>query len=107
MNEQEFKQIFLKQKVDIPDENFSERIAKHLPERKSMLPHLLMAIFTIVGLALMIAIQGITPIIEQFNRLIASVCHLQMPTSTSIIAYVGALTITGFIGYSVAHADVG
>jgi hypothetical protein len=105
MNDQDFKKIFSAHRVDIPDEGFSERIIRQLPERKSILPQIVVVVFTIAGLTITFAIQGVTPLIEQFNSLITSVSRMQIPSPVSIITYISALALTGIIGFSVAHAD--
>ena len=107
MNDQDLKKIFVSHKADIPDEGFSERVIRQLPERKSMLPQVVMVVFVMIGLTLTFAIQGVTPLLEQINSLITSISHLQAPSPSSVIAYICSLAIIGTIGYSVAYADVG
>jgi len=105
MNDKELKKVFVAHRVDIPDDGFSERVIRQLPERKSMLPQMVMVVFTMVGLALTFTIQGVTSILEQINSLITSVSHLQIPSPGAIITYICALALTGIIGFSVAQAD--
>jgi len=107
MNEQDLRKIFVAHRVDIPDEGFTERVIRQLPEHKSMLPQMVMVVFTMVGLGLTFAIQGVAPILEQINSLITSVSHLQIPSPAAIITYISALALTGIIGFSVAQADAG
>ena len=107
MNDKEFRKIFVAHRVDIPDDGFSERVIRQLPERKSVLPQIVMVVFTVIGLALTFAIQGVAPILEQINSLITSVSHLQVPSPGAIITYISALALTGIIGFSVAQADAG
>ena len=107
MNDTDFKKIFIDHRVDVSDGGFSERVIRQLPERKSMLPQMVMAVFIMIGLALMFAIQGVTPMIEQISSLTASISHLQAPSPGAVIAYLGVLTLTGIIGYSVTQVDAG
>ena len=107
MNEQEIRKIFVAHRVDIPDDGFSGRVIRHLPERKSMLPQIVMTVFIMIGLALTFAIQGVAPLIEQIGSLITSVSALQPPSPISVIAYFGALGLVGIIGFAVAQADAG
>ena len=104
---QDLKKIFETHRVDVPDEGFSERIIRQLPERKSMLPQMVIVLFSMTGLALTFGIQGVTPLIEQINSLIYSISNLQVPSPSSVIAYIGTLGLVGFIGYAVAQADAG
>ena len=107
MTEQELKKIFVAHRVDIPDEGFSGRIIRQLPERRSMLPQIVMTVFIAIGLALTFAIQGVMPLVEQINSLIVSISNLQPPSLASVIAYFGAIGLIGIIGFAVAQADAG
>jgi hypothetical protein len=101
MNEQDFKKVFKTHKVDIPDDGFSERIFRQLPERKSIMPQIIMVASVVIGLGMVFSIRGFVPIMEQILSLVTSVSRLQMPSSGSIVTYIGLLTMTGTIGYSV------
>ena len=94
-------------KFEFPNEGFSERVIRCLPERKSMLPQMIMAVFVIIGLILIFAIQGFTPILEQTSSLVIAISQLQIPTASSIMVYFGTLSMIGIIAYSVTHADAG
>ena len=107
MTDQDLKKIFIAHRVDVPDDGFSERVTGRLPERKSILPQVVMVVFVMIGLALTIAIQGVTSLPEQINSLITSISHLQAPSPTSVITYISVLALTGIIGFSVAQADAG
>ena len=107
MSDQNFSKIFTAHKVEFPDEGFSERVIRRLPERKNMLPQIVMIVFVLIGLVLTFAIQGFTPILEQINSLVVSISQLQIPTASSVIVYLGVLSMIGIIGYSVAQADAG
>ena len=105
MNDKEFKKLFVAHRADIPDEGFTERIIRQLPDRKSVLPQVVMVVAVVLGLTFTFAIQGITPILEQINSLLTSVSHLQIPSAGAIITYIGTLGLTAIIGFSVAQAD--
>ena len=105
MKNEELRRLFVANRVDIPDEGFTERVIRQLPERKSILPQVVMVVFVVIGLTLTFAIQGVTPILEQTNSLITSISHLQIPSAGAIITYIGALGLTAIIGFSVAQAD--
>jgi len=107
MNDQDFRKIFTDHKVDIPDEDFSERVIRQLPERKSKLPQIVMIFFITVGLVFTFAIQGVIPFFEQINSLITSIGRLQAPSIYSIITYINLLIIAGVIGYSIVHVGEG
>ena len=105
MNDKDLKKLFTTHKVDVPDEGFSERIIKQLPERKSILPQIVMITFIAIGLALVFVIQGFVPVLEQINSLAASISHAQIPTASSIIAYLAVLALMGVIAYSVGEVE--
>ena len=105
MNDQDLKKIFAAHKTDISDDGFSERINKQLPERRNILPQVVMVIFVLIGLTLTIVIQGITPMLEQISNLITSISHLQIPSLASVFTYFSFLALLGIIGFSVAQAD--
>ena len=104
---QDIRKIFEAHRVDIPDEGFTERVVRKLPERNSMLPQIVMAVFTMAGLALTFAIQGVTPLLEQINSLITSISNMQAPSPISVVTYMCALGMVGMIGFAVAQADMG
>ena len=103
MENKDFSRIFLSHKADFPDEGFSGRVIKQLPERKSMAPQIVMVTFVVIGMALMFGIQGFVPLLEQIDSLVISVSRLQIPSPTAIVAYISVLATTLMIGFSVAH----
>ena len=107
MNDIDFTKIFDDHKVNVPDDGFSEHVMSRLPERRNLLPQIVMAVFIMTGLALTFIFQGIVPVSEQIINLITSVSHLQMPSPIAVITYLSLLGCTGIIGFSVAHSDVG
>lgn len=100
MNEQEIKKIFTTHKVDIPDNGFSEQLIRQLPERKSLLPQIIMVVTVVIGLGIMFSLRVFVPVMEHINSLVISVSRLQIPSASSIVAYISLLTMTGTIGYS-------
>jgi len=107
MDDKHFKTIVTAHKMDIADEGFSERVIRQLPERRNMLPRIVMMTFILIGIAFIFAVQGITPLLEQIGSLIASISRLQAPSTGAIVTYIGVLSIIGAIGYGVAQADAG
>ena len=105
MKDTDFKKIFAAYRVDVPDEGFSERVNAQLPERKSMLPQMVMITFIVIGAAIMFAIHGVAPFLEQIDSLVTSISRLQIPSPSSITVYICSIALTGMIGFSVAQAD--
>ena len=105
MKDQDFNNIFIKHKIEIPDEGFSERVIKKLPERKSLLPKFIILSSIIIGLVIFFSIIEIAPLIEQINNLFASISKLQIPSLSSVFTSIGLLTMIGIISFSLLYAD--
>ena len=105
MNDKNFKKIFTEHKIDIPDKDFSERVNRHLPERKNRLPQIIMITFIAVGLILMFSIQGFAPVIDNINSLATSISRTEIPSASSIITYLSVLALIGIIAYSVVQVE--
>ena len=107
MNNKEFNDLFKSHKIEIPDDGFSEHVIHRLPERRSILPQIIMSGFILMGLVLTFAMPGFTTLVlEQIHSLITSIHHSQMPSASAIAVYLGMLGLLGTIGYSVARVDV-
>ena len=105
MNDQDFKTKFLAHKIDVPDDGFSEHIIRQIPEHKSLLPQIIMIVSVTVSLVLLFVLQSFVPIIEQIHLLVTSICRMQMPSLSAIVSYMGILTMTGTIGYTVVQVS--
>jgi len=104
MNDKDLNKLFKSHKTDIPDEGFSERVVRHLPKRRSILPEIIMPVFIMIGLILTFLVPGFTALVlEQINSLITSINHSQMPSIGSIAVYFTLLALLSTIGYSVAR----
>jgi len=106
INEHELKIFFAENKSEISDNGFSKHVQHRLPTRKSVFPQVVMSVCIIAGLSLTIAITGFSTIQTQLFSLINSVVHLQIPSVTSIMTYLGMLAALSFIGFAVAETDV-
>jgi hypothetical protein len=107
MNDYDLKKLFETHKTDRPDEGFSERVVRQLPERKSLLPQMVMIAAIIIGLTLTFAMPGFTTcVLEQIYSLTVSINQMQVPTASAIMTYFGLLTLLGTVGYSVAQVDL-
>ena len=107
MNDKDIKKLFSDNKLDIPDEGFSEQVFRKLPERSSMLPQLVMVVFIMAGLALTMMIHGFAPLFEQIASLINSISNLQAPSYIAVLTYLCTLGLIGMIGFAVAKTDAG
>ena len=107
MNEQEFSKIVREHKLEFPDDGFSKHVISHLPQRKSILPQMVMALFVILGLTLMLIFQIFVPVLEQINSLVYSISKMQVPSASAIIIYLGVVGLVGLIGYAMVQADAG
>ena len=107
MNENNLKKIFEEHKDDVPDNGFTNHLIRQLPERNNIFPQIVMVTTLVIGLTLMFSIFGFNHFLEQINSLLISVSQQQMPPMSAIFTYLIAFALTGFIGFSVAGADVG
>ena len=107
MNDKNLREIFTAHKMDVPDDGFSEHIIKKLPERKSILPQIIMVTCITIGLVLTLAIHGIIPILNNINALITSISHAQIPQASSFFTYLCILSLMGIITYSIIEVDAG
>ena len=105
INEQKLKSFFKENKSEIPDNGFSKRVLHHLPTRKSVFPQVVMLICVVAGLSLTVAVAGFSTIQTQLLSLIDAVAHLQIPSATSIMTYIGVLATLSFIGFAVAETN--
>jgi hypothetical protein len=96
MNDQQIKALFESQKKEIPDDDFSRRVMAFLPRRSSVWPQIIVALFSLAGIATVVAIIGIKQIVE-FLEGISSLSGPDM-LDTMVYAYlfiVGAMTMIG------------
>ena len=105
MKNSDIKKIFLAHRVNFSDDGFSKDVFRRLPERKSMLPQIVVVMFIAFGMAIMFAFQGFVPFLEQIDNLVISVSRFQLPSPSAIITYCSVFVLTVMIGFSVAHAD--
>ena len=103
MIDQDLKKIFTDRKIEISDEGFSERIARNLPGRKSLLPQIIMGSCITIGLAFVFAFQGFAPVFDQIYSLVTAINQSQIPSLSSIVTYLSILILTGIISYSVVQ----
>jgi hypothetical protein len=104
MNEKDLKNLFTTHKADIPDDGFSERVIRRLPERQSILPQIIMPVFIMIGLILTFLVPGFTTLVlEQIHSLITSINHSEMPSAMAVTTYLIMLGLLSTIGYSVAR----
>ena len=106
MYEHEVKKIFATHKADIPDDGFSERVIRQLPNRKNLLPQMVMIVSIAVGLVLVVATPGFAPfVLEQISSLTVSISQLQVPSAGAMATYLYLLSLLGIIGYSVTQVE--
>ncbi len=104
MNDRELRKIFTDRRTEVPDDGFTERVLRRLPERPSRFPQLVMAVCIAIGLALTFAFTGFAPVVEQFEILAASIARTEMPPLGAMAVYLGVLAMAGMIGCSLAQA---
>jgi hypothetical protein len=101
-SEQDLKRIFEAKRLDIPDNGFSQQVRRNLPERKGIFLQIIAPLSAIAGFAIVVAIFGTMSIYNQMLDLITAVSRLQMPTMTSLFAYLSGMVMLGFIAFAAA-----
>ena len=103
MNDKDLKTLFVSHKVDNPDDGFSERVVRRLPQRTNILSQVIMITFISIGFVLVFVLQGFAPIFEQISQLGTSMREMEI---SSIVAVATSLIIwtflLGTVGFSVA-----
>jgi hypothetical protein len=103
--DENLKKLFEAHKQEIVDAGFSENVRKHLPERPSYLPQLLMIISIVAGLSLTVSILGVTAIIANIFNFVLAISNLQLPSASSTFTYVGMFATLCLIGFSISTTD--
>ncbi|MCL2412561.1 MAG: DUF5056 domain-containing protein [Bacteroidales bacterium] len=114
MNDQDLKKLFKNHKIDIPDDGFSERVFRELPEQRSILTSLrtlplsqiIMITFITIGFVLVFVLQGFAPIFEQLNQLTTSIPEMDISALPAIlITLIIWIFLLGTVGFSVASVS--
>jgi hypothetical protein len=105
MNERQIKKLFTDRKADLPDDGFTERVLRQLPERRSRFPQVVMAVCIAIGLALTVAAIGLESVLEQFEVLAASMARMETPPLGAMAVYFAVLAMAGMIGYSLTRVE--
>lgn len=101
-------------KVELPDNGFSERIVRMLPERSPVLPQIIVGFCSLVGVALAFLLVGAAELTERMVAL-TGLLNVQMlaltealsrmeplaPTTTALC--VGGAAIAGLIGVALGR----
>lgn len=103
-NDKEFKQLFKSKQQEISDEGFSENVINRLPEKVRIWPQMVVVCFAIVGIMLMIAIQG-EDFFKELNTASMSIEQMNEGLySYFLLCFVGML-LSGSVGYAIYKSD--
>ncbi|SHF21903.1 DUF5056 domain-containing protein [Dysgonomonas macrotermitis] len=104
-DDKELYDFFKSAKNDIPDNGFSHRVMYKLPGRINILSYLIIVICAVLGLFLTLSIVSIDMFIEQISSLVSSLSLLQIPSSSSVTAYIVGLITLGAVSFAIYEAD--
>jgi len=99
--DKELYNFFKSGKKDIADKGFSQDVMRKLPQRMNILPYLIIVICAVSGLLLTVSIVGADTFTQQINSLAISLSRMQIPSLSSITAYIAGLISIGTISFAV------
>lgn len=103
-DDKELYHLFKSIKEEIPDKGFSRKVMNRLPKRSMILPFMIILICSIVGLTLTISISGIYPFMEQIFNFTLSLSQIEIPSTSSITAYIVGLILLGTTSFAIYQA---
>jgi len=104
-DDKELHQFFKSGKDEIPDEDFSRNVMNKLPRRSRILPFLIVIICTVLGLVLTVSIIGTDLFVEQIFSFALSLSRLEIPSASSITAYIVGLLLLGTVSFAIYETE--
>ncbi len=104
-NDKEIREFFSSHKADFPDNEFSRRVISNLPGSGNVMLPLIVALFSLLGVGLTVGLYGLPLFLNQINDLVVSVSKLEMPSLSSIMAYIMVLWSMAVTGFAVYKAN--
>jgi len=106
-DDKELYHFFKSEKNNIPDNGFSQKVMSKLPRRINVLSYLIIVICVVSGSILTVGVAGIDPFIDQINSLALSLSQMQIPSLSSVIAYIIGLMSLGTVSFAIYKVDGG
>ncbi len=103
MNDVQIKGLFRSQKTEVADNGFSRRIVARLPRRGNMMPQVIVALFSLAGVAAIVAITGVKPLEELWKGVLLSFPGVSL-TGTMMSTYLFTVAAVTIIGLSIRKA---
>lgn len=103
--EEELREVFGKGRKEFADEGFTRRVMRQLPQRRSLLPQVIVAVCAVVGIGLTILILGFEPLAGAAQAMAAPLAGMQMP---SLVLWLGCLAVAAastLVGLAICRAD--
>ncbi|MDR2910767.1 MAG: DUF5056 domain-containing protein [Bacteroidales bacterium] len=104
MTEKDLYNIFKANKKDFSDESFIRKLKHQLPDRHSVAPQIIIAIFSAVGFVLVYWITGIEAIHSKLNSFVQFVENVKPFNLYYIFPYIFLLTTAFVTGYAMFKA---
>ncbi|MDR1454410.1 MAG: DUF5056 domain-containing protein [Tannerella sp.] len=100
LNDKELEHFFKTGKTEIPDNGFSKKVIKRLPEKTGIFPQIIIACFAVAGAVAAVAIQGLPFFTESLEQMIMTVSQAETSPFSALIPYSASLLILGSVGYA-------
>lgn len=102
MNENKIDELLKSQKKEIADDGFTRRVMTNLPRRNSLMPQIIIALFSLASIAVVVAIIGVRPIMDLWESVFTP-SGIEL-TGALVAVYVYIVAAVTTIGLSIKHA---
>jgi len=90
---------------DFHDDGFTAQVVARLPPRGSIMPQIVVAVFSIFGLVATCALVGLDAILGQILAFAEALSRMQFPPVLSVVAFLAVPAIMGTVGWAVFRAE--
>jgi len=90
---------------DFHDDGFTAEVMARLPQRGSIMPQIIVAVFAMLGVVATLALVGIDAILGRVLDFVAALSRLQLPSALSVVAFFFKKKTMGCIGWAVFQAE--
>jgi len=105
MTDEDIKRIFVAHRAEFVDAGFTEGVKNRMPQRPNYIPQIVMFACSIIGLVIVVWIQGFEPLMHNMSDLFVSLSRMQMPSFASMATFLGMLASVCIVGFSVESVE--
>jgi hypothetical protein len=104
-NDKELRRFFETGKTEIPDNGFSKKVIKRLPEKVNVLPQLIIMCFTLMGFGAVVAIQGFSLFLENIESMIMAMNSTETFPFLTLMTYFVNMLIMASVSYTLYQSN--